>query len=60
MKVAAEKTINDCMLRKVMLQSDLEEFSDFENLQSECISKYVHEIVDKQSILKVNESLVRT
>ncbi len=44
----------------MMLQLNLKEFSDSENLQSECISEYVHKIIDEQSILKVNESLMRT
>jgi len=43
-----------------LLQSDLEEPSDSENLQSECISEYVYEITDEQLILRINESLIRT
>ena len=42
-----------------MLQSDLERSSDSENLQNKCISEYAYKITDEQSILRVNESLMR-
>jgi len=35
-----------------MLQSSLEETSDSENSQDECIAEYAHEITDEQSISK--------
>jgi len=43
-----------------MLQSDLKRSSDSENSQNKYISEYAHKIVGEQSILRINESLVRT